>query len=482
MLGQPISMLIPQGGRVPADRRAAGRHDRHRPGADDHRAAAQARRGRQVRRVPRRRRGRRAGGQPGHDRQHEPGVRLHLRDLPDRRGDPDLPAADRPAGASRSRWSRPTPRSRACGTSPARRPATPSSSTLDLGTVVPSLAGPKRPQDRVALTDAKNAFREALGSYVSAAQPGQRAGRHVPGVRPGGVRAGLPAVLARPGHAGRRHRDDDRPRRGGDRGDHLLHEHVQPVGDGRRGAAGQEGGRGRAGPQAVGEDHAGARLQGGHGLLRARRAHPVPGEARLQPGRLRLHHLHRQLGPAARGGQRRGRRERPGRGLGAVRQPELRGPDQPGREDELPGLAAAGGRLRAGRDHGHRPDHRAARHRRRREAGLPGRHLAVRRPRSTEIVHGAVAAGDVHPRLRGRVRRRRPLAGARRARPATRSPGTATPPTCGGRRTSTACRPSPSRSPTSTAPGCWPCSATRSPPTTSRRPGRSRPTARPGST
>ena len=78
----------PAGGRVPADRGAAGRRDRHRPGADDHRAAAQARRGRQVRRVLRRGRGRRAGGQPGHDRQHEPGVRLHLRDLPDRRRDP----------------------------------------------------------------------------------------------------------------------------------------------------------------------------------------------------------------------------------------------------------------------------------------------------------------------------------------------------------------------------------------------------------
>ncbi|MBO0814142.1 MAG: aconitate hydratase [Actinobacteria bacterium] len=38
--------------------------------------------------------------------------------------------------------------------------------TLDLATVVPSLAGPKRPQDRVALADAKTAFREALGSYV----------------------------------------------------------------------------------------------------------------------------------------------------------------------------------------------------------------------------------------------------------------------------------------------------------------------------
>jgi aconitate hydratase A / 2-methylisocitrate dehydratase len=37
---------------------------------------------------------------------------------------------------------------------------------LDLSTVVPSLAGPKRPQDRVALTDAKTAFRQALGSFV----------------------------------------------------------------------------------------------------------------------------------------------------------------------------------------------------------------------------------------------------------------------------------------------------------------------------
>ena len=33
---------------------------------------------------------------------------------------------------------------------------------LDMGTVVPSLAGPKRPQDRVALNDVQQAFREAL--------------------------------------------------------------------------------------------------------------------------------------------------------------------------------------------------------------------------------------------------------------------------------------------------------------------------------
>src|SRR4051794_32970161 len=37
---------------------------------------------------------------------------------------------------------------------------------LDVSTVVPSLAGPKRPQDRVALTEAKPAFREALNAYV----------------------------------------------------------------------------------------------------------------------------------------------------------------------------------------------------------------------------------------------------------------------------------------------------------------------------
>ncbi|HYV14894.1 MAG TPA: aconitate hydratase [Conexibacter sp.] len=38
--------------------------------------------------------------------------------------------------------------------------------TLDLGEVVPSIAGPKRPQDRIALTDAQDAFRKVLAGYV----------------------------------------------------------------------------------------------------------------------------------------------------------------------------------------------------------------------------------------------------------------------------------------------------------------------------
>ena len=53
---------------------------------------------------------------------------------------------------------------------------------LDLGTVVPSLAGPKRPQDRVLLTEAKESFAAALPTYTSS--PGTTAsfmidGEHV---------------------------------------------------------------------------------------------------------------------------------------------------------------------------------------------------------------------------------------------------------------------------------------------------------------
>ncbi|MGY1643093.1 aconitate hydratase [Geodermatophilus sp. SYSU D00703] len=47
-----------------------------------------------------------------------------------------------------------------------REPAFSEYLELDLSTVVPSIAGPKRPQDRVSLSDAKAAFREALPAYA----------------------------------------------------------------------------------------------------------------------------------------------------------------------------------------------------------------------------------------------------------------------------------------------------------------------------
>ena len=71
------------------------------------------------------------------------------------------------------------------------------------------------------------------------------------------------------------------------------------------------------------------------------------------------------------------------------RQPQLRGPHQPRREDELPRVAAAGGGVRAGGDDGHRPARRAAR---------PGRTTART---STSRTSGP-------PRRRSRASSRRP--------------------------------------------------------------------------
>ncbi len=85
----------PRGRRLPPGRPAARRGDRHRPRPDHHRAAPQARRRRQVRRVLRP--GARVPDhrRPRHARQHVAGVRRDDCDLPDRRHDARLPAADR---------------------------------------------------------------------------------------------------------------------------------------------------------------------------------------------------------------------------------------------------------------------------------------------------------------------------------------------------------------------------------------------------
>ncbi len=50
---------------------------------------------------------------------------------------------------------------------PAHEPVFSEYLELDLGTVVPSIAGPKRPQDRIELTAAKLAFRRSIHDYVT---------------------------------------------------------------------------------------------------------------------------------------------------------------------------------------------------------------------------------------------------------------------------------------------------------------------------
>ena len=124
---------------------------------------------------------------------------------------------------------------------------------LDLSTVEPSIAGPRRPQDRIPLREARNAFSAALPSF---------------GVTEGNGRVDEAGEESMDGsdaadadgdrRAHRRRADDrrrdrrDRPRRRRDRRDHVLHEHVQPGRDDRRRPAREEGRRARARPASPG--------------------------------------------------------------------------------------------------------------------------------------------------------------------------------------------------------------------------------------
>ena len=142
--------------------------------------------------------------------------------------------------------------------------------------------------------------------------------------------------------------------------------------------------------KALGQDFAGARLEGGHRVPRRGEVDAVAREARLSHRWLRLHHLHRQLGAAAAADLPRHRGARFGGRQRALRQPQLRGAHQPRRARQLPDVAAAGGGLRAGRPHRHRPRQGAARRGDGRAAGLPARRRAVETSEVADAVGKAV--------------------------------------------------------------------------------------------
>ena len=77
----------------------------------------------------------------------------------------DYLRADRAQRPSGSRSSRRTARRTCSGTTRATHPTYSQVVELDLGAVEPSLAGPRRPQDRVPLARAKQSFLEALGTF-----------------------------------------------------------------------------------------------------------------------------------------------------------------------------------------------------------------------------------------------------------------------------------------------------------------------------
>ena len=78
---------------------------------------------------------------------------------------------------------------------PAATPRYSENLELNLSSVVPSIAGPKRPQDRVSLSDAKNAFAKSVSTYLS----DKSASAPVPvtvGARPGNVTNGSVVIAS----------------------------------------------------------------------------------------------------------------------------------------------------------------------------------------------------------------------------------------------------------------------------------------------
>ncbi len=183
---------------------------------------------------------------------------------------------------------------------------------LDLSTVEPSLAGPRRPQDRVPLRDAKQAFLDTLPSFgidygnahdeaVAETFPASDPlASSSPGSEPETADALVPTgpriVLAERSAVEVTYDGRDlqaRPRGSGDRSDHLVHEHVESDGHGRRRFAREEGRRAWPRAQAMGQVEPRARLEGRHRVLREVGSDPVSRGARLPHRRLRLHDVHR---------------------------------------------------------------------------------------------------------------------------------------------------------------------------------------------
>jgi aconitate hydratase len=136
-------------------------------------------------------------------------------------GETSLPQAMSGRETTASRWSRPIPRRRACGaTVDSPDPVFTDTLELDLGTVVPSLAGPKRPQDRVPLEGIAAGF-AARWRRRNTRRPSMQA-----------------AALSVEGRE-----TTTRPWRRGDRRHHLLHQHLEPLGADRRRPARPQGGR-----------------------------------------------------------------------------------------------------------------------------------------------------------------------------------------------------------------------------------------------
>ena len=276
MLGQPISMLLPQ----VVGFRLDGELPEGATATDLVLTVTEMLRERgvvsQVRRVLRPRPAHARARRPGDDRQHVAGVRLDLRDLPGRRRDAALPRVHRPPDRDDRARRRLRPRA---GDVPRRRLRGPDllrdARARPRRASSPTIAGPEAPAGpgRAARTRSRrsssrwpSSTRRPPRSSATAATRRSRSPSPPPTRRPRTTTTSAASRARRPSRAATavaaiaereatRSRstleDGDRgrarPRPGRDRRDHQLHQHLEPVGDGRRRAARQEGGR--AGPR-----------------------------------------------------------------------------------------------------------------------------------------------------------------------------------------------------------------------------------------
>ena len=215
---------------------------------------------------------------------------------------------------------------------------------LDMGDIEPSLAGPKRPQDRISLKSAKSSYASALSTLLEQRGSGGTAvATAAPQIRIKGAEYELPhgsVVIA----AITSCTNTSNP--------------AVMIG---AGLVAKKARRTRPASQALGQNQPRSRFEGRYRIPEEVRTGPASRFDRLQPCRLRLHDLHRQLGSSVRGDIQRHQRGRSGRRVGSLGQPQLRGARAPRSTHELPRLASARRRLRPRGIDGHR--HRQRRHR-----------------------------------------------------------------------------------------------------------------------
>ena len=314
-----------------------------------------------------------AGRQPSHDRQHEPRVRLHHRGLPDRPADRGVPRPGGAAPTSSSALVEAYAKEQGLWHDPEAEPRYSERLELDLSTVVPSLAGPKRPQDRVEVTEAQDVFRGALADYVDGDRVEEQGYDEA-------VAESFPASDS-PSHAngnGAPSRPSAAPKDGGRPSNPVtvtINGQEAVVDHGAVVIAAITSRTNTSNPSVM----IGAALLAKNAVEKGLQRKPWV-KTSLAPGSKVVSDYYEKAGltpyldklgfnlvgygcttcignswtPHPRG-ERRGQREGPRRGERAVRQPQLRGPDQPRREDELPRVPAAGGRLRARGLDGRRP-------------------------------------------------------------------------------------------------------------------------------